>query len=139
MPLAMSKAYRTRDSISANPMIVMSRIGPAAPGLRDIASAAAEVARPCAIAPAAAAIPSRKAALIAPQRTPDTAVVAAAGSCASAGSARQASATNPTINAFFDIRASPSSFSDGISMFFVSREQTDVDGRESDEDECLEK
>src|SRR5262245_9702963 len=110
-------------------MIVMSRIGPAAPGLRDMDSAAAEVARPWAIAPAAAAIPRRNAAERAPHRTPVAVGVAPVGSWASAGSARQASATRPIRNAFLNIRKSPSSFVDRISVLFVSGGQVDVDRR----------
>src|SRR6516225_4034809 len=52
-----------------------------------------------------------------------------------AGSARTTSATSPTSTAFFNIRRSPSSVS---LVFFVSREQVDVDARQRDEDEGLE-
>src|SRR5450432_1295550 len=130
----MSRAYSTSDSMRARPMIVMRRIGPAAPGLRDMASAAEEVARPCAMAPAAAAMPSRKAAEIAPHRTPLVATPPAPGSWAIAGKATQARATIPIKNAFFNIRTLllPSRT---ISMFFVSRGQVDVHGRERDENE----
>src|SRR5262252_1010228 len=52
-----------------------------------------------------------------------------------AGSARTTSATSPTSTAFFNIRRSPSSVS---LVFFVCREQVDVDARQGDEDEGLE-
>src|SRR6516225_2482505 len=123
--------------MSARPMIVMRRIGPAAPGLRDMASAAEDVARPWAIAPAAAAIPSRNAAERAPHRTPLETPPVVVGSWASAGSARQASATIPITNAFLSIPNSPSS-SRTISVFFVGRGQVDVDRRERNENERLE-
>src|SRR5262245_39440221 len=117
-------------------MIVMRRIGPAAPGLRDMASAADEVARPWAMAPAAAALPSRNAADRAPQRTPVAAAPPAPASCASARSARPPGATMPIRTAFLSIRKSPSA-SGNVSVFFVRRGQVDVHGGERDENEGL--
>src|SRR4051812_24134447 len=71
-----------------SPSRVMPRMSLAAPGLRDMPSEAAEVARPCAVAPAAAAIPSRNAAPMTPHRTPVWVAAALVPvSCANAGTA----------------------------------------------------
>src|SRR6185295_3165582 len=119
-------------------MIVMVRIGPAAPGFRDIPSAAAEVARPWATAPAAAATPRRNAAPRAPAPQFRAGVAPAAGSCANAGRATKATArTNKTIT-FFRISNLSLFWAAGSSVLLVGRCETDVDRRQGREDESLE-
>src|SRR5687767_3797625 len=126
--------------MSASPMIVIVRIGPAAPGLRDIPSAAAEVARPCAIAPAAAATPSRNAAPSAP--APQLPAVRPAGSpasWASAGRARQTRARAIQTTVFFRIsKLSLFVAAPGSSVLLVGRCEADVDRRQGREYERLE-
>src|SRR6202795_4252953 len=109
-------------------MILIVRMAPAAPGLREIPSAGAEVARPCPMAPAAAAIPSRNAAPIAPHLTPEAGAAPPAGSWAMAGNARQSRARAKTKTFFLGIQVL---LILNFSVFLVGRSETDVHRRQS--------
>src|SRR5437763_1026435 len=65
-----SDGAMTSDSRSARPMNIDRRIGPAAHGFRAMPSTDAAIACDWPMAPAAAAMPSRHAAPMTPQRTP---------------------------------------------------------------------
>src|ERR1043165_5599913 len=120
----------TSDSISARPMIMAVRIAPPADGLRAMPSHAAAMPRPCPIAPAAAAMPSRNAAEIRFQRTP---VGAGAVVCANADADISSVAIVTKIRFLF---TSKSSFSFFL-MFFRGDGAADVHHRQHDEDERL--
>src|SRR5450759_1237442 len=125
----------TSDSMSARPRIAITRMGPAAPGLRAIPSHAAAVARPCANAPPKAAIAIANAALTTPHLTPPVAA-APAVSWASAGMAVNAIVASPMNIPFFDIRRN--SFQKR-SMFLVRHRSRDVNRRQDHENKRLEK
>src|SRR5579859_2443367 len=123
----------TSDSISARPMIMARRIAPAAVGFLAMPSQADEMAQPCPIAPAAAAMPRTNAAEMTPHFTPPA--PPPAGTCANADAANRSVAPVISMILLFTPNSSFPRTSDLV--FFRRDGAADVDHRQHDEDERL--
>src|SRR5688500_14753995 len=87
----------TSDSIRTRPRMSAPRMSPAALGFRAMASAAALMPLPCAIAPNPAAIARAKPAVMIDQRTRSEDAPAAAVSCAYTGANTPAARTSANV------------------------------------------
>src|SRR5688572_7660638 len=127
----------TSDSMSARPMIIARRIGPAALGLRAMPSTDAAMARDWPMAPAAAATPRTNAAPMTPQRTP----VRAGSTWPNAEKAVSTRSTNSRMCFLFTRFLLPFRNVAKVvflkSVFFCRGGATDVHHRQHDEDERL--